>query len=228
MLMNKSQKGFGAVEGLLIFVIVGMLGGVGWYVYNSNKTTNDLLDNTSDPVSIKAKSSKKIETTTPKQVDETANWAKVTSGKNAFSVKVPDGWNLQNWTSRDYLSASSYKDLTFTSGKVATVANGDAAATDSGPVKRFNITGNPISQKASIGSYFNETPQSFGPVSGVSGKKYAHTYPEDVDGVKKGDKVYLYRFEGAKTLVTADYYVLGGETDQSALVEKALKTLSFE
>lgn len=108
------------------------------------------------------------------------------------------------------------------------VAGGDTYALDSGPVRHFNVTGNPISQKSSIGYYFNETPQDFGPVSGVNGKKYVHTYSEDVDGVKKGDKVYLYRFEGAKSLITVDYYVLNGESDQSALVEKAIKTLSFE
>ncbi len=60
------------------------------------------------------------------------------------------------------------------------------------------------------------------------GKKYAHTYAEDVDGIKKGGKVYLYRFEGVKTLITVDYYVLNRETDQSALVEQAIRTLSFE
>jgi hypothetical protein len=239
--MNKSRKGlarlkfqenfdgFSAVEALLILVIVGILCGTGWYVYSSNKKTDDLLssaDNTKILSPSKAK--EKATTTTPKQADETVNWTKVTSGKNSFSVKIPDGWNLQNWTSRDYLFAASYKDLTHTSGKAAMVANGDTAPTDSGPVKRFNITGNPIAQKSSIGNYFNEVPQDFGPVSGVTGKKYVHTYSEDVDGVKKGDKAYLYRFEGSKTLITADYYVLGGEADQSALVEKTLKTLSFE
>lgn len=42
--MNKNQRGFGAIEGVVILVIVGLLGGVGWYVFDSNKT-NDSLDN---------------------------------------------------------------------------------------------------------------------------------------------------------------------------------------
>jgi hypothetical protein len=225
--MKNNQKGFSAIEILLIVGIVGIIGGIGWYVVRSNKEIDKNLNaagNTS--IASPSKTHKSSETT--KTIDETANWAKVTSGKSAFSVKMPDGWNLQNWTSRDYLYAGSYKDLTFTNGKRATVASGDSYALDSGPVRHFNITADPIAQKSSIGYYFNETPQEFGPVSGITGNKYIHTYTEDIDGIKKGDKVYLYRFEGTKTLVTVDYYVLNGESDQSALMEKSIKTLSFE
>ncbi len=35
--MKKNQNGFSAVEGLLILVIVGLLGGVGWYVWQNKQ-----------------------------------------------------------------------------------------------------------------------------------------------------------------------------------------------
>ena len=214
--MKRTNSGFSAIEALLVVVVAGLIGLVGWHVLQAM-----------DKGKSSQGSSTRIETTKPaKLVDETANWTKVTAGKSSFTIKVPDGWNLQNWTSRDYLYASSYKDVTYSAGKAAVVTSGDTFPIDSGPVRHFDITGNPISEKSSVGYYFNETSQDF--VSGVQGKKYIHTYPEDVDGVKKGDKVYLYRFEGKKTLITINYYVLSGENDQSALVEKAIKTLSFE
>ncbi len=44
-MFTKNQKGFGAVEALLILVIVGIIGGAGWYVFQSQKKTNQSLDN---------------------------------------------------------------------------------------------------------------------------------------------------------------------------------------
>ncbi len=42
--LSTNQKGFSPVEGLLIFVIVGLIGFVGWYVMDSKDTTNKQLD----------------------------------------------------------------------------------------------------------------------------------------------------------------------------------------
>lgn len=36
--MNKNQKGFSLVEVLLVVVVVGLIGGIGWYVYQQRKT----------------------------------------------------------------------------------------------------------------------------------------------------------------------------------------------
>lgn len=43
--MTKGQKGFSAVEGLLILIIVVLVGTVGWYVGSSTKEANDTLNN---------------------------------------------------------------------------------------------------------------------------------------------------------------------------------------
>ena len=45
-----SQKGFSAVEVVLLLVIVAMLGGVGWYVLNANKEADDGYSSTSSSV----------------------------------------------------------------------------------------------------------------------------------------------------------------------------------
>jgi flagellin-like protein len=44
--MSRNQKGFSAIEGLLIFIIVAIIAGAGWYVWDSNKKTNNILSNT--------------------------------------------------------------------------------------------------------------------------------------------------------------------------------------
>ena len=59
-IMKNNQKGFSAVEGLLILVIVGLMGLVGWFVYNSGNdskgtgnaypTDSKRTTNTSEPL----------------------------------------------------------------------------------------------------------------------------------------------------------------------------------
>lgn len=44
--MKKNQRGFSTIETVLIVVIVGVIGGVGWFVYNSQKKTSQTLDKT--------------------------------------------------------------------------------------------------------------------------------------------------------------------------------------
>lgn len=46
--MRRDQKGFTALEGLLILVILGTIGFVGWYVYNAKTKTNKLLSATAN------------------------------------------------------------------------------------------------------------------------------------------------------------------------------------
>lgn len=45
--MKRRQRGFGALEGLLILVIVGLLVFVGWYVWNSKKSTDKTYNESS-------------------------------------------------------------------------------------------------------------------------------------------------------------------------------------
>src|SRR4051812_2710121 len=47
MKLPKNQRGFSAVEAILILVIISILGFAGWFVYNAQKSTNKALDDTS-------------------------------------------------------------------------------------------------------------------------------------------------------------------------------------
>jgi hypothetical protein len=46
--MKKPQEGFSAVEALLIVIIVGMLGGVGWYVWHSQNQVDKTYSQTAN------------------------------------------------------------------------------------------------------------------------------------------------------------------------------------
>jgi len=69
----KNQKGFSAVEALIILVIVGLLGFVGWHVYHSknsvklNNSTTKSANSTTAPATNQAKSNPTSETWTRSQ-----------------------------------------------------------------------------------------------------------------------------------------------------------------
>ncbi|HEX5797316.1 MAG TPA: type II secretion system protein, partial [Candidatus Saccharimonadales bacterium] len=77
----KSQKGFGAIEILLVLVILGMIGGIGYYVYKANQSEPKVSD-----FSI-PKQKQKTEVQ-----DETSAWLEVESLNKEFSLRIPDGW----------------------------------------------------------------------------------------------------------------------------------------
>jgi Tfp pilus assembly protein PilE len=52
MKMKKLQQGFSAVEGLLIVIIIGMLGGVGYYVWHSQKQVDKTYSQTANGTAV--------------------------------------------------------------------------------------------------------------------------------------------------------------------------------
>jgi hypothetical protein len=60
-----NQSGFAVLEIILIFVILGIVGFTGWYVWNSKKNTNKTYDSSSAASQAKAASSKKSSNAKP-------------------------------------------------------------------------------------------------------------------------------------------------------------------
>jgi hypothetical protein len=99
--MRKNQKGFSAVEGLLIFIIVAIIAGVGWYVWDSNKKTNNIL-NSADKSSNATPISTKKKTTTDKTTpDPYSGWKGYTNSKYGISFKYPTTWALSDESQLD-------------------------------------------------------------------------------------------------------------------------------
>lgn len=87
----KTEKGFALVEGLLILVIVGMLGGLGWYVWNTNKNTNESLTS-ADTVanSSAAKYSKKPTSPTFNKLPN--GWTEYKNDEKGLRLGYPKVW----------------------------------------------------------------------------------------------------------------------------------------
>lgn len=86
--MKNNQKGFSLVEVLIIVVTVGLVGAVGWLVFDRQKSTSNDTGNS------------KTQAVTN---DETADWEEVKNSANYFSYKFPKTdacENLVNDTSK--------------------------------------------------------------------------------------------------------------------------------
>ena len=86
-MLKLNTKGFGIVEGLLILVIVGLIGGAGYYVYKAQQNTNETLDNTGNSEIAAQKKQKKTE---EKQIPE--GFVEYKNEELGFSFVYPEEW----------------------------------------------------------------------------------------------------------------------------------------
>jgi predicted negative regulator of RcsB-dependent stress response len=87
--MKKSTGlGFSAVEGLLITIIIGILGGVGWYVWHANSQINKNL-NAADSTKLAIQSAKPIKHSMIAKMPTAANyWELYLSNVLPITVKI--------------------------------------------------------------------------------------------------------------------------------------------
>ena len=106
--LESNEKGFTAVEGLLIVLILVVIGAVGYMVYHNDHKTKTV--NTANTPSSKAATTAKTTTTTTKtttQTNPTAGWATYTSTLGGFSFKYPTkGWTLDGFQGYTPVSGS--------------------------------------------------------------------------------------------------------------------------
>ncbi len=86
-----NQKGFSPVQILLIVVVVSLIGGTGWYVWQSTNKTNDTLETTSKALGEAQKAEKKTEAAKP-AADPIADWVEYKNTKGVFTLKHPKTW----------------------------------------------------------------------------------------------------------------------------------------
>jgi hypothetical protein len=97
----KNHKGFAALEGLLIFVIIAILGFTGWYVYSARNKTNQTLDNANAANNSTVKYSKSSKATPSGEskvsLDKTYEGdLSYGNDKHKISVKYPSSWVVKN------------------------------------------------------------------------------------------------------------------------------------
>jgi type II secretory pathway pseudopilin PulG len=94
--VKKYQDGFSAIEGLLIVVIVGMLGGVGWYVWHANSQANSNLDHAVNSSNNSADATKKAQEN--KKANIYAGWKSFCDPiSNIGCIKYPADWSIEKY-----------------------------------------------------------------------------------------------------------------------------------
>ncbi len=95
-----NAKGFSPLELILLVLIIGALGGVGYYVYNAQKKTTQTFSNTSKAAGEAQKSEKKqlsTETKPTKSEIATATEHSYVYGSHKLYYTPPAGWKLEEF-----------------------------------------------------------------------------------------------------------------------------------
>jgi uncharacterized protein (UPF0333 family) len=100
--MKINQKGFSAVEGLLILVVIGIIGGAGWYVFKSRSQATKSLDSANNTTSYIAKQKSQPKTTPTKQYLEVKEWG----------VKIPLTSDISDLTYQASKNSANLHDKT--------------------------------------------------------------------------------------------------------------------
>lgn len=87
--MKNNKKGFSAAEILIVVVIVGLVGAVGWLVYDRQQ---DQSDNSQINASTRQQTTTRPQSTTNRETPK--DWKKYSNEKYGFSFYLPANWQL--------------------------------------------------------------------------------------------------------------------------------------
>lgn len=225
--MNKNEQGFSAVEGLLILVIVGSIGGVGYFVYQSKSKTTSSLNNTAKSQNEPQKSTKQAVEKKAEKASAISYGAMLTSLNKQFTISIPDGWTVTNDTEIDYALAVGGQNMIYKKGAPTKIVNAlghrGGGITTTSFVVQFS--------KDALDQYYSASKET-GTIklnNGKEGKKYllvSDGGPDDV-GTIKGTKFYGYQFKNEKGSTIINYTLSPSDSDQLEVVENVVKTLKF-
>jgi hypothetical protein len=218
---NNKTNGFAAPEAVLILVIVAMISGVGWYVYNSQKQTKQSLDNANKSLTDISQQKKDEKKTEPKEEE---SWFEFTPPSKAYSVRVPDGWSGISLDNNLYIRDPG--KFIYVKGTAATVQVLQEGGWDGPSPFALYYPRENADQIVRLG----KEQGTFKTDAGITVHKYYYvqeTDPQEI-GYSKGDKVYHYYFDEAGKFIEVSHVVSTGQPDQSALVERMIKTISVK
>lgn len=222
-----NSRGFSAVEIVIVIIIVGLIGAVGWLV-NDRQKTNKTMGQSATHVDAK----KTPETPTKanegkKSIDATAQWLKYTSQNRKYSLSIPDGWELNSLQGADDLEAWTSSKIIFAEGKIAKVdvVQGGRDGSSIAFWVIYNFKGD---ESSYVSSGLNKV-KTYNTDNQVAVNKYTRMQTQEPEGmdIPRGATEYKYSlsFNNKKIQITHD--VLSGETDQSSRIEQMIETLKF-
>jgi len=218
---SHNQKGFSAVEAIIIVIAIGLLGFGGWYVWAKNKDKNDQKQR--NTTSQQQSNNSNSDSATDSSIKLTT---KLTSHNNVFSILLPDGWKFTNDTELDYAHAIGLDNMKYNAGTPAVVANEMGHRGGGITIASFAIQAGATTDLA---NYFSASGDqgSIKTDSGVEGAKYLFTAQAGDETLTAGAKSYGYKFVHGDKTVVMTYIQLPNELDQLATVEAAIKTFKF-
>jgi len=203
--MKRNHSGFTAVEGLLVFIIIMIIGGTGWYVVSANKKANDTLNNSG--LGTTAKPSKKKQTTPAPapQADPTASWTVFSSKDGKYSLKYPNTW-VQPANKQNCGEGDSFLMLGPTTQSV-----GSCRSDNTGEMYVTSTDGDHRSDNELSKAYFPDLTNQTVTVNGVQGERLSGTSNGSGQGLgfgsdDKGAKVVIYLFYTNGRTYNATYY----------------------
>ncbi|HEX5448017.1 MAG TPA: hypothetical protein VFW90_02335 [Candidatus Saccharimonadales bacterium] len=110
--MNKTQKGFAALEGLLILIIIAIIGGTGWYVWHSKNQTDNTLDRAASQettASNKKESTNATESAPGQKYLVITQWGVKAKNPQGLTLEYKIDKNTAVFTSKELVSASGGK-----------------------------------------------------------------------------------------------------------------------
>ena len=214
---TNKNKGFTLVEVLLLTIVLILVGGL---VYLGFKQVNKQSE-----TSTSSTTATTTETTPVK--DETADWFTYAPDSKAYSIRIPDGWQLHYLTDDNGGTGDPYswdgKELSYKAGTKATIIQ-DTGGRD-GSYIPFVLSSEPknISIQGDQQSQYKTN-------SGMDVTKYLYVQGADQEGFKSppvGTKIYTWRITQATKTIVIEHGFIPGDTDNSVLVEKMINTLKI-
>lgn len=227
--LRTNQLGFSALEIAIFVIVLGLIGGSGYVVYN--KTQN------AQPAETTTETTPAANTVQAGSTQATANWTELVSGQGGFAMRLPDGWRATNFLEEDNARSDN---ITYVPRTKATIEQVKGSYGGDGTV-RFSI----IQFKNSENVAYLDGTETATPFStdSLTGVRYYKKYPveaQDGIGPYPGSENYIYEFKTGKTKTYVSYFIynynkftkdmLGNnftqsDPDQHDILEQALQTL---
>lgn len=120
--LQKNQDGFGAVEAVLVLVIVILIGVVGWMVYKNHHKTAMTAANNVTKTATSPTTPATTKSTTP---DPYAGWNTYTLKQEKLTFRYPSNWTLKDMSdsNNDFETLSGTNNFQMTVGAGAGVAS---------------------------------------------------------------------------------------------------------
>jgi len=215
--MKVNQKGFSVVEILIVIVVVGLLGAVGWVVYDRQNSKNDSAQST-----VQQENQAKQPTADDNKEAEkklSANW--LLRQSSSASIRIPDGFNFLTNAGEDFdlwLPDQPQGTLVYKEGTLAKVVGEPHKHFELGLIVSYNKEG------------FNDRGTKVKELKTYSGlnvvvKLFEQTTDPDGVDFPKGAKHLKYTVTKGEQRINIDYVYLGSGYVEA--IEEMVKTATI-